>query len=281
MKTLNKVMLTIAVFLAGCSTARLPQNNADFAKTSAMITLENKRSGGSGVIIKSLPNMSWVLTNKHVCQLIQNGGLVTTDQGSYPVYSFQVYSRHDLCLIKVLANLHQNNRLAERSPELYSGVVIAGHPALLPTIITRGHFTSHMIIQLMIDTKKCDGSETGDDSFMCALTGQKPVVQSYEAQPVTATIMAGSSGSGVFNNRGEISGLVFAGSEGLSYGFIVPYEYVKDFLLHSNQYMEQYPDPQAKPRSFFTSELFQIQSICKTHPENCKGISFPGIYHVK
>jgi hypothetical protein len=43
--------------------------------------------------------------------------------------------------------------------------------------------------------------------------------------------MPGSSGSGVFNEAGEISGLVFAGSaQGLSYGFIVPLESVKDFI---------------------------------------------------
>jgi Trypsin-like peptidase domain len=278
MTNLTKLLASTILLLTACTT-RLPRTNSDYAQTSAMITLENKHSGGSGVIVRSYPNGSLILTNKHVCNLIQNGGVVSTDEGTYPVYSFQVYKRHDLCLIKVLANLHENTQLASKAPDTYSNMTIAGHPALLPTIVTHGNFAHHINIDVMIGSQPCDGHEADNDAFMCLLTGQKPLVQSFEAQPVTATIMAGSSGSGVFNSQGEISGLVFAGQQGLSYGFIVPYEYVKDFLTHSNEYAVQYPDPNAKPQNFFISSFFNMQSICDENPANCKGMMLPSLYN--
>ncbi len=278
MKNLINLFLTGALFLSGCATTKIPQNDAEYAKTSAMITLDTRRSGGSGVILKSTALESLILTNKHVCGLVQIGGSVHTDQGTYPVHSFRVYKKHDLCLIKVLADLHENTKVAEEAPKSYSGVTIAGHPALLPTIITKGHFADHMQIQLMVDTEECDGTETDQDAMMCAFTGVKPILQTYEAQPVTATIMAGSSGSGVFNDKGEVAGLVFAGSEGLSYGFIVPYEYVRDFLSHVKAYPEQFPDSKAKPKNFFKS-LIALKTICKRKPEACRGIAIQGIFN--
>ena len=278
MKNLIKLFLLGSLLISGCTTIKLPQSGADYAKTSAMITLDDKMSGGSGVILKSTAMSSLILTNKHVCQLIQVGGTVHTDQGSYPVYSFRVYKKHDLCLIQVLTNLHEDTKLAEEAPASYTDATIAGHPALLPTMITRGHFANHMGIQLMVDTQECDGTEEGQDALMCAFTGVKPVLQKYEAQPVTATIMAGSSGSGVFNSKGEVAGLVFAGSEGLSYGYIVPFEYVRDFLRHIQDYPEQYPDSKSKPKSFFKS-LNALKTICKREPKACKGIALQGIYN--
>jgi hypothetical protein len=154
---------------------------------------------------------------------------------------------------------------------------VAGHPALLPTMVTHGHFANHMQVQLIVDKEKCTGEEEDQDAFFCSIFGFKPIIADFEAQPITATIMAGSSGSGVFNDKGEVSGLVFAGSEGLSYGFIVPYAYVKDFLSHANQYPEQFPSK--KSEEHFFSSFFKMQGACASSPDNCKGLAFQGIYH--
>jgi S1-C subfamily serine protease len=64
----------------------------------------------------------------------------------------------------------------------------------------------------------------------CALFGVMPIIVTYNSTLVTGLIMPGSSGSAVFNKDGEISALIFAGAQGLSYGFVVPYEYVRDFV---------------------------------------------------
>jgi hypothetical protein len=52
-----------------------------------------------------------------------------------------------------------------------------------------------------------------------------------DARVVSNLIQPGSSGSGVFNQQGELIGVVFAGaSRDFSFGFIVPQEYVLDFV---------------------------------------------------
>lgn len=273
-------IVIIGIIITGCVTSgkKVPQNTKEFAKTSAMLTLENKRSGGSGVIYKSTPTRSWVLTNKHVCNLLQEGGIVTTDQGSYPIHSFIPYPRHDLCLVQVMANLHMDTKLAEGPPALYSETIIAGHPALLPTMVTRGHFTKHMTIQLTIDTIPCDGDEEGDDVVLCLMFGKKPLVQSFDSQPTTALIMPGSSGSGVFNDRGEVVGLVFAGMEGLSYGMLVPYEFISDFLYNVAKYDVIYPKKNNKHKSLF-ADLQKIENFCRTYKDKCHHVSDSEIYH--
>lgn len=259
-----------------------PSSEPEFAKTSVMITSPDKHSGGSGVIIKSLSTTSYILTNKHVCQLVQTGGLVVAESGEYEVAAFKVYTKHDLCMIQVLANLHVNTALAENEPTSYETMTIAGHPALLPTIITHGHFANRMPIDLMVGTKPCDGTEKGNDRMMCMFLVGIPVIITLEAQPTSATIMPGSSGSGVFNSKGEVAGLVFAGpGQGIGYGFLVPYSYLKDFLTNLNSYKTETPDPNAKPRNMFAG-ILQFKDICNFtnyFPVLCKATKTPGIYH--
>lgn len=283
MTILNKFIIGIlvgTVLLGGCISGshKIRESNADVAKTSVMITNEAKNSGGSGVIVYSKTNSSYILTNKHICQLIQVGGVVSTETQSYPVYSYRVYTRHDLCLIRVLANLHINSPLAEKEPELYSPAVIVGHPALYPTMITRGHFSSHVTIKLVVGTKDCDGTEDDEEMIMCALFGKKPQLMSLEAQPTTATIMPGSSGSGVLNSKGEISALVFAGQQGLSYGFLVPYQYVHYFMWHLNAYPEEFPKKENKGKNLF-ADIEKIQEFCRMSKNHCRSISDSGLFY--
>lgn len=264
----------------------LPKNESDYAKTAVMITSENMKSGGTGVILDSRPGASYILTNMHVCQLIQIGGRVVTDDGAiYPVEGYRVYKKHDLCLVNVTKDLHVKVKVADKAPEVYSPSIVVGHPALLPTMVTPGHFSKWQTIQLIVDMQACDGTEGEDEAIMCMFMGSKPILKTYSAQPTTSLIMPGSSGSGVFNDKGELSGLIFAGSQGLSYGFMVPWEYIHDFLSHIKQYPVQIPDAKKKPTNFFTS-YFKFEKICDDKisytlglTEMCNSVARIGLYH--
>lgn len=277
-----KYLLAGVLVLAGCALVgightnkqmTIPKSGSEFAKTAVMITSENMRSGGTGVILESRPGMSLILTNKHVCQLVQVGGRVITDNGrAYPVESFRVYKKHDLCLITVFKNLGINIKLAKRPPVIYSGSVVVGHPALMPTMITSGHFSQWQAIQLVVDMKACDGKEENEEALMCMFVGAKPVVKEFQAQATSSLIMPGSSGSAVFNESGELSGLIFAGSEGLSYGYLVPWEYVNDFLGNLSKYPSQTPNPSKKPSNFFAA-YFKLEKICGDKVSSVMNIS--------
>lgn len=251
-----------------------PKNAAEFAQTSAMITINDKNSGGSGVILSSSEKESLILTNKHVCEVIQGTGLVTTSGKDYKIKQFKVYKKHDLCLIKIEANLKVNTVVATQDPPLYSHAYVSGHPSLLPHVLTDGYFSDKKQIEIMTDIRPCKDEEFETNAMQCIFMGGIPVIKKFDSQLVTATIMPGSSGSGVFNEQGEISGLIFAGSaQGLSYGFIVPLSYIQDFLKNESQYKWRKPYVGSNQKFFIKALGRKIMIGCrsnKLYSESCE-----------
>lgn len=278
--------VALAVISGKTRTITRPDDAKEFAETTAMITLESGRSGGSGVILHSGPDGSVLLTNKHVCQLIQVGGVVKTIHKTYPIVAYKVYDRHDLCMVKVQANLGINTTVASVKPEKYTKASISGHPNLLPPILTQGYFSDELTINVMVGTQPCDGNEEDEEAVICMFMGQKPLIKTFPSQVVSATIMAGSSGSGIFDANGEVASLVFAGNaEGLSYAFIVPHRFVLDFIQNQSNF--EWTKPEAGSTKPFFTALFQLQDICANKgsiligrnliPDTCNNISFQSI----
>jgi hypothetical protein len=132
-----------------------------------------------------------------------------------------------------------------------------------------------MIVDILTEITPCKEEDVKANPLMCLFFGGIPRVSTYEAQLVTATIQPGSSGSAVYNSRGEIAGLVFAGAGDLGYAIVVPYEFVANFL-ENEQHVIPYTKPQSslslggkgqesapgKPR---TSR--EISQDCNTKPE--------------
>lgn len=202
---------------------------------TVMVTRLDEQSGGSGSVIYSSKNKSIVLTNAHVCDALnKTGGLVKKEDGSkYMVTAYKKSEFHDLCAVWVAADLGQTVDLAGRAPKSYSEATITGHPALLPNIINKGSFGERKIIDIMIGLKPCraEDAKNEEEAIVCFLIGGIPIIKSYESVVVSAMIMPGSSGSAVLNDKGELSGVVFAGQgPGLSYAFVVPFEYVSIFI---------------------------------------------------
>lgn len=225
------VALSVTAFKLGRRPIKAPTTPVAFAETTAMITNMERNSGGSGVVLESNPSESLVLTNSHVCEVAKKGGMVHTETKSAIIVSFKQSEAHDLCLIKVKSDLGINTELASSAPAAFSKASVAGHPLLLPTIITDGHFSHKMVIPVLFRIKKCEQEDLeGDNAFLCMFFGGIPMIRIFEAQAVSATIQPGSSGSAVFNENGQISGLVFAGSGQLAYAFVVPHEYIKYFV---------------------------------------------------
>lgn len=202
---------------------------------TVMVTNMEEMSGGSGSVIMNSPDKSVVLTNSHVCDVLnKEGGLVKKEDGSkYMVSGYHKSEFHDLCAIFVAADLGNSVKIAKVSPRTYEKATITGHPALLPNVINEGSFGERKVIQVMTGIKPCTEKDvrSEQDALLCFLIGGKPVITSYESVVVSALIMGGSSGSAVLNSKGELSGVVFAGQgSGLSYAFIVPFEYVSIFV---------------------------------------------------
>lgn len=222
------ILLAIYTYFVG--------SNQHPSSVTVMITTLDGRGGGSGVIIQNSTSESVILTNNHVCEgvLVKEGGKVRLVNGEEHLVTGILSSlEHDLCMITVAVDLKKSVELSSKAPSLYEEATITGHPSLMPNVITKGHFGGREIIPVMTGTRECTEKDLKNPELapMCHFFGVAPIITVYESQIVTATIMAGSSGSAVLNSSGELSGLVFAGNaDGLSYAYIVPYEAVKNFV---------------------------------------------------
>jgi hypothetical protein len=144
--------------------------------------------------------------------------------------------------------------------------------------LTQGSFSGSMLIDVLTGVRKCTEAEAARDTFTCLFVGM-PIIRRYETQLVTGTILPGSSGSAVFNDKGEVAGVVFAGrSREMSYAFIVPHAYVSDFVTNQESYpfvyvdyvakSEQSQESQKKSRYICNSSLTQDLPLCKNAIES-------------
>ena len=234
-KRLPAIAATALVGILGLIVSQAVKYSRHPSSFTVMITNRAGTGGGSGSVVETSPSESKILTNAHVCEgALKRGGVVTKVDGEkHLVTGYYLSDEHDLCLVTVAADLHSKVEIADQAPSLYEEATITGHPSLMPNVINKGLFGGRMIIEIMTGMRKCTKEEMEDPAkgFFCMLLGGLPVIKSFEAATVSATIMPGSSGSAVLNSKNELSGVVFAGnSRGLSYALIVPYEAVRNFL---------------------------------------------------
>lgn len=207
------------------------------------ILMLNKKGGGSGAIIETTQTTSLILTNGHVCDVIINGGFVllsknATQKEEYLIQSYQKYSKHDLCIVRTAQPIGKPFHIAHREPRYMEKAKAIGHPSLNPTTVTEGYFSGRKYVQIFTEIKACTEKDLENEELreLCIFLGGVPVFKSYDTQYVTTLIMPGSSGSPVLNSDNNLSNVVFAGSQELSFAYTVPYEYVQDFLNNLPKY---------------------------------------------
>ena len=224
---MKKFLIIMLLALTACSLEK-----RDLADSIVSITNMAENSGGTGSIVQ-VDKKTVILTNGHVCAVVAKGGLVHTADGqSHLVTGYRLSTIHDLCAISIAQKLSNPLFLSSRHQNIYDDVTVAGHPKLLPTIVTLGHLSDRRIVTVLAGFRPCTPEETEspNTALFCAMIGKLPLVKRYEANVVSALIQPGSSGSPVLNANGDIAQVIFAGSGDIGFGIAVPQEYVTVFL---------------------------------------------------
>jgi S1-C subfamily serine protease len=202
------------------------------------ITNVKGNSGGTGFLVKAPSGRPYVLTNGHVCSLKDESGRVYVRDAEGTVYYsllIEVSKEHDLCLINTPIEgggftLAKNSVDGQR-------MYVLGHPQLEPQTLTKGNLAGVMPVTIAtgfnVKVEECSGPgfELIDPGPLGQIFGIENVcLRTLEANPMTAVILPGNSGSPVIDQVGNIIGVVFAGNEAGTRGYIVPLSYVKKFL---------------------------------------------------
>lgn len=214
-----------------------PQTIVDLRNTSVKIMNLDMNGGGTGSIFRSYKEASHILTNKHVCRLIEQGGYVVKEHKKYLITHYKKFKHHDLCLVRVAHNFKISLSIAQTLAKPADTTYVSGHPSLLPHIMSKGHLSSGMPIKLIVGVKNCTKEDYKKYPGKCGFFGGIPVIEEFDSEVVSNLIKPGSSGSAVFNKYGELIGVVYAGNgRDFSYGFIVPQIYLLYFIQNAHRY---------------------------------------------
>lgn len=236
MKTL---LLIATVLFSSLSFAEIshPKTVSELKVTSVRIMNLEMNSGGTGSIFRSYPNATHILTNKHICRLIEPGGVIDYQGKQYLITHYKKFKNHDLCLVRIAENLGVNLEIADELAKDSSPSIVSGHPSLLPHIVTYGHLSERKDLELVTGIKACTVDDLKQIPEICAYFGGKPVIEVMDAQLTSNLIKPGNSGSGVFNPDGKLIGVVFAGdSRDFSFGYIVPQIYLLYFTQNAHRF---------------------------------------------
>lgn len=211
-----------------------PKTVKELKEVTAQISDPSMQSGGSGSVIQVGMNGSIILTNQHVCEATEPGWIVTVNGSQSRINKIKFFDQHDLCLIHVPKNFGKTVHLSKRIPKATEKSVVSGHPLMLPQIVTEGHFSDEIEIEVMVDVRACTPEEEKQYGFDCMFG--MPVTKRYKSQLTSNLIQPGNSGSAVYNEKGEVAGVIFAGAGEIGFAFIVPAIYVTYFVVNNEAY---------------------------------------------
>lgn len=229
------------VLIAGLFTIYGPEIHRSLIRKyvgDKVVMIKKGRSGGTGFYVEAPSGLSYILTNRHVCDLSKDGYLDVISFGKWERKARQiikVHDQHDLCLVdgglqRSGLDLSSNVRIGEE-------IGLVGHPKLQPLTVSRGELIGYRYIQIVtkynVKPSEClYGKIKKVEGGFAALLGIKNYcIETLYSGQITAYSRGGSSGSPVVNFYGNLVGVLFAGNRTDQFeSFIVPLTEIKEFL---------------------------------------------------
>lgn len=194
--------------------------------------------GGTGFVVADDHSHRYLVTNAHVCKAVKEEGSVDVmlEDGTMlkrPIV--EISEKEDLCIIAA-----PNNVPALSMGSGYDAgdmVYVLGHPGLQPLTFSKGEITHEGPVTIGLyaigdeeDEKRCVGINERIIEVDIIFGTIRVCVKEYQSIHTTVEIFPGNSGSPLVNDRGEVIGVMFAGSSESHWGSAVTLEALKDLI---------------------------------------------------
>lgn len=212
---MKNLLIALLLMLSPLATASENLVLIEAEKSSVYLRMKSGHGMGSGVVVKADNTGTYVLTNQHVCETLyledrqgpdfDSGYFVQVTKGKHhdTKYLYQVVKTSDaldLCLVHSFKKGLKAVELAREEAKLEERVCNLGNP----------------------DKQK--------GIFRCGPTSKYQEIEGEILRIVRIPIWNGSSGSGVFNKKGQLIGLISQRFNNGASGAYVPLTHVKLFL---------------------------------------------------
>lgn len=191
-------------------------------------------SGGTGFFVEGESGNTYIMTNKHICELRDNEGFLNVEivgkKRKYKKRVLEISTEHDLCLVEGMPNM-AGLKIAKKL-NVGEGLAILGHPKLFALTVSLGQYIEEANIDVAVSNKKprqIVKPINPKKRVVPALFGYR--VKRFKSARIVAYSRGGNSGSPIVNMNGEVISVLFAGSRAdvmETYG--VPLRYVQDFI---------------------------------------------------
>lgn len=238
----KKVIISICAAIAISFIAHIvaPRSPSDDEIRARVVSITNDHMLCSGEQVRAASGKDYILSAAHCAPIAVEGSVTITREDGRKLQRrvIAIDRKSDLMLVEGLPDIRGLEIAKKSAPHQH--VRTFTHGNRYPTYETEGLLIGDTLVQFPIaiiespeDEEKCEANGPNKVMDINVFFGNiKVCVFSAQEMATTAKIVHGSSGGPVFNDRGQVVGVVSAGDSDGSFGFLVRLQDIQAFTAN-------------------------------------------------